>query len=223
MKLDKLDSDLLRYIASNGHVPGDRLPALEELSQQLEISVGKLREQLEGARMLGVVEVRPRTGIKLADYSFAPAVRASLLFALARDPQQFEKFGALRNHIESSYFHEAVAKLTLDDLQQLRKIVVDAWAKLHGSPIRIPDIEHRDLHLTMFHRLDNPFVTGMLEAYWDAYEAVGLNVYTDLRYLTEVWTYHNGIVEALIAKQEEEAYRLLIEHTKLLQHRGFKD
>lgn len=219
MKLDKLDSDLLRYISSNGHQPGDRLPALDDLSNHLSISVGKLREQLEGARMLGLVEVRPRTGIKLEPYSFTPAVRASLLFALARNPQQFDKFSDLRNHIEFNYFYEAADKLTPADLTELQGIIESAKAKLQGKPILIPDIEHRELHLALFKRLDNPFVIGLLEAYWDAYEAVGLNVYADISYLTDVWRYHERIVEALMAHNHPEAYDLLVQHTKLLQQR----
>ena len=220
MKLDKLDSDLLRYISSNGHQPGDRLPALDDLSSQLGISVGKLREQLEGARILGLVEVRPRTGIKLEAYSFTPAVRASLLFALACNPQQFEKFSDLRNHIEFNYFYEATAKLTQEDLINLKNIVDSAKAKLQGKLILIPDIEHRELHLTLFKRLDNPFVIGLLESYWDAYDAVGLNVYADISYLTDVWRYHERIVEALLANDRDEAYCMLVQHTKLLQQRG---
>ncbi|MCW1971116.1 MAG: FCD domain-containing protein [Anaerolineae bacterium] len=219
MKLDKLDSDLLRYSAEHGHGPGDRLPALDDLSSKLGISVGKLREQLEGARMLGLVEVRPRTGIKLAPYSFTPAVRASLLFALAHQPQQFDKFSDLRNHIEFNYFYEAADKLTPADLKELQAIIESAKAKLQGKPILIPDIEHRELHLALFKRLDNPFVLGLLEAYWDAYEAVGLNVYADISYLTDVWCYHERIVEALVAHKHPEAYDLLVQHTKLLQQR----
>ncbi len=37
-------------------------------------------------------------------------------------------------------------------------------------------------HLTIFKHLENPFVLGLLEAYWDAYEAVELNRYADYRY-----------------------------------------
>ena len=71
---DNLDSDLLRYILSKGCQPGDRLPSLEDLSTELKISTGKLREQLEVARALGLVEVRPRTGIRIAEYDFSIAV-----------------------------------------------------------------------------------------------------------------------------------------------------
>ncbi|MBI4770561.1 MAG: FadR family transcriptional regulator [Chloroflexi bacterium] len=219
MFAEKLDSDLLRYIVAHGFRPGARLPSLEELSAELKSSIGKLREQLEVARSLGIVEVRPRTGIRLTEYSFLPAVRFSLLYALAGDPSQFQAFGALRNHLEASFWHEAVALLTADDHAHLRELVRLAWVKLDGQPIQIPHAEHRELHLTIFRRLDNPFVKGLLEAYWEAYEAVGLSLYSDYHYLREVWTYHEGIVNALTAGDVDQGYRLLVEHTTLLRYR----
>ena len=222
MLLDRLDSDLLRYIVAHSLQPGDRLPPLEELSAELKLSIGKLREQLEVARSLGLVEVRPRTGIRLTEYSFLPAVRFSLLYALADNPAQFEAFSTLRHHIEASFWHEAVALLTPQDHADLRELVRRAWAKLDGQPIQIPHAEHRDLHLIIFRRLENPFVKGLLEAYWEAYEAVGLSLYSDYEYLREVWRYHEAIVDAMIAGDVDKGYALLVKHTSLLRYRDHR-
>src|SRR6185503_7760981 len=103
MDLNELDSDFLRYIVSHKYKVGDKIPTLHQLSAEMNISVGKLREQMEVARTLGLVAVRPHTGIRLEPYDFLPAVRLSLLFALAQDPGQFEAFGSLRNHIEAAF------------------------------------------------------------------------------------------------------------------------
>lgn len=218
--LGRMDSDLLRYIVQRGVQPGERLPALEDLGKQLGVSVGKLREQLEVARDLGIVDVRPRVGVTVRDYSFLPAVRWSLLFALARGHADFDSFSNLRNHVEFAYFFEAVAALTDAEHARLREIVQTAWSKLRATPVRIPHAEHRELHMTVYSRLNNPFVSGLLEAYWEAYEAVGLSVYSDYGYLREVWRYHEGIVENIISGDRDEAYRLLVAHTRLLQHRA---
>lgn len=216
---ERLESDLLRYVVENGLKPGDRLPSLDELSSKLELSTGKLREQLEVARVVGLMDVRPRTGIRLAEYDFLPAVRYSLLYALASGAASFEAFSTLRNHLESAFWYEAVATLTAEDLTHLQNLVRQAWAKLNGDPIHIPHAEHRALHLTIFSRLQNPFVKGLLEAYWEGYEAAGLSVYSDYQYLREVWTYHEGIVNAIASENFEEGHRLLAQHTTLLRHR----
>src|SRR5579859_1232507 len=115
MPLKPLDSELLDYIVNHHLQPGDQLPALADLSQELNINVGKLREQLEVARSLGLVEVRPRTGIRVKAYDFLPALRLSLLFALAMDKGHFEQFTDVRNHVEVAFWNEAVSRLNDDD------------------------------------------------------------------------------------------------------------
>ncbi len=211
-------SDLLLYLA---HHDGqeETLPSLMALSQELGMSVALVREQLEVARALGLVEVRPRTGIRRLPYSFFPAVHLSLQYALARDKSLFEAFASLRNHIEAAYWYEAVQRLQPEDHQALLEIVERAEEKLQRTPAEIPHPEHRRLHLLIYSRLENPFVSGLLEAYWEAYETVGLNVVTSLEYLREVWSYHRRMVEAILRGDYEAGYRALIEHTDLLSHR----
>lgn len=220
MILPKIDLEFLRYLLADGHTPGERLPSLAELSAETEMSMGKLREQFEVARMLGLVEASPRRGIMRTEYNFLPAVRLSLLAALAINPAHFDAFGGLRAHLETAYWEEAVALLTDADLATLRSLVASAWQKLSEPRIQIPYPEHRELHLTIYRRLDNPFVVGLLEAYWDAYEAVELNTYADYAYLQAVWRYHERIVDALGAGDVAEGKRLLIEHMQLLNARG---
>src|SRR2546423_6210442 len=120
MPLKPLDSDLLNYIVDHHLQSGDQLPALTDLSRELDINVGKLREQLEVARSLGLVEVRPRTGIRCKEYDFLPAVRLSLLYAVALEKTQFEAYTELRNHVEVAFWQEAVSQLTDEDKAQLR-------------------------------------------------------------------------------------------------------
>ncbi len=87
----KHDSDLLNYIAENSASFAERqTQPLDQLSEHLGISTGKLREQLEVARAIGIVEVTPKTGIRLTEYNFTPAVRFSLLYALSQDHTLFD-------------------------------------------------------------------------------------------------------------------------------------
>ena len=190
------------------------------MSLELGVSVASLREQLEVARALGLVEVKPRLGTKRRDYSFTPAVRQSLGYALALNNENFRKYSELRNHVEAAFWFEAVGMLTEEDKNELQNLIARAFDKLQGSPIRVPHEEHRTLHLMIYSRLENPFVTGILEAYWDAYENVGLNVFTGgYEYLQEVWRYHQQMVEAIRNGNHEEGYRALITHTDLLYQR----
>jgi DNA-binding FadR family transcriptional regulator len=164
------------------------------------------------------VEVRPRTGIRLQTYTFTPAVHNSLSYAIALDWDNFMAFANLRNHIEDVYWDEAVHKLTSEDHLTLQNLIVGAWAKLRGHPIQIPHIEHRQLHLCIYQRLENTFVQGLLEAYWDAYESVGYNLFAEYDYLQRVWTYHQRMVESISSGDYEAGYQALVSHKDLLFH-----
>jgi len=209
-------SEFIDYLLQTTDSNTDTLPALKDLSQQIGISISTLREQLEAAKILGLVDVKPRRGIRPLPYKFTPAVDASLCYAIQKDHDYFEDFVDLRRHLEYSYFPQAVDLLEESDHQELRRLVKSAWEKLRGKPVRIPHQEHRQLHLAFFKRLNNVFVSGLLEAYWDAYEAVGLNVYTDLEYLEQVWTYHEELVETAIQKDNTRGREVLWEHFELM-------
>jgi DNA-binding FadR family transcriptional regulator len=217
----RMSSEFLEYLVETYEVDDDcdRLPSLQDLSKQLEISVSSLREQMEVGRALGLVEAKPRTGLRRLPYSFLPAVELSLSCAIAMEQENFLKFADLRRNLEGAYWYQAVNLLTTEDKEYLQNLIARAWQKLHGPPIQIPQDEHRELHLTIYKRLDNPFVSGILEAYWEAYEAVGLNLYVGYQYLDEVWSYHQRMVDGICSGDYEAGYQALVEHTDLIRHR----
>ncbi len=218
MRLNKLDSTFLRYLVDSQAAPGERLPTLNQIGQELGVSVGKLREQLEIARGLGLVSVRPRVGIVREPFDFSQAVLASVLFGLGTGEAQFEQFSELRQAIEIDFWETAVRELTPEDKAFLQLLVTKAWAKLKGNPIHVPNEEHRQLHLAIFCRLENPFVQGMLAAYWDAYEASELTRFSPYEYWLEVWEYHEKIVNAIVQGDFAAGLDLLKAHFDLLPH-----
>ncbi len=213
-------SAFVQFLVAQCRAEGDHFPSLAELSQQLGISVASLREQMEVARALGFVEVKPRVGIRPLPYSFSPAVTQSLNYALMLDPNHFSAYADLRKHVEAAYWHQAVSRLTPADHQSLCSLVDKAQEKLHSPQVQIPHKEHRELHLSIYKRLENPFVLGLLEAYWQMYEAFGLNIYNDYGYLERVWQYHRVMVDAICKGDSSAGYQALLDHMNLLSERS---
>jgi DNA-binding FadR family transcriptional regulator len=215
----EIENDFISYLAGHAGEPGTQLPSLTKLSQTLGISISKLREQMEVARALGLVEIRPRTGIQTRPYSLFPGLRTSIRYALSSGLASFQEIKDLREHLETSFWDEAVQALTMEDIEKLSQLIRKAWTMLRGNPIQIPHVEHRELHLTIFSRLENTFVQGILETYWDAYETIGLNLYTDYSYLEDVWKHHEQMVEAVQAGDYERGFVALIDHFAILATR----
>lgn len=213
-----LTSEILRYIVERQVQPGERLPTINDLSAELGVSVSKIREELAAARVLGHIQIKPRRGMQVQPFDFAPAATLSILYALGLDREYFHDFSELRKSVEISFWHEAVTRLTADDITALRALVVQARLKLTQVPIEVPFTEHRELHLLFFRHLDNPFVQGILEAYWAAYKAFGLALYADLSYHREVWDYHERMVEYVAAGDFDAGLQALREHMTLLRY-----
>lgn len=182
----------------------------------MDVSVSKLREQLELARHLGIVSVRPRLGTRREKFDFHPAVQTSLFFGLATGEATFEQFSQVRQTIEANMWPEAVRQLAKEDKAELHQIMAKAWDKLRGHPVHIPNGEHRALHLKIFSRLDNPFVQGLLKAYWDAYDVTELTRFADYQYWLDVWQYHQQIVDAICNEEFEDGREILVKHFDLL-------
>ena len=209
----------INYLIEKTKGKDQAVPSIGEMSQALGWSKACLREQIELAKNLGLIKIQPRKGIEILPYRFTPAVKKSLYYAIKVNRSYFEQFSEIRNHLERSFFKEAALSLTQSDFDELDHLTQSAEKKLLGNPIQIPHSEHRKYHLIIYRELNNTFLNGMLEAYWDTYEMVGLDVYTDLDYLNAVWDYHHKIVEHLKDKQIEDAYELLVDHMQLIYQR----
>ena len=218
MPHSNLASDILHYIVTHQLKAGDKLPTISELSAEMGVSASKVREELAIARTLGLVQIKPRTGTQVQPFDFEPAATITVLYALGMDRGYFYDFSRLRQQVELSFWHEAVRLLTSEDFAELRQFVVCAREKLNRIPIEVPFEEHRRLHLAFFKHLDNPFVQGILNAFWTAYQAFGLAIYADLSYHREVWDYHERMVDCVARGDLDGGHTALREHMELLRY-----
>lgn len=223
MTLDVRSHSILRYILDAECVQPDgepaRLPPLGQLAQEMGVSRGKLREELIAAQAFGVIEMRPGDGTYVCPFDFYTAIRPLVLYGIASDRRTFDSYYRLRVQLEVAFWEPAVSKLEETDLQALEGILDRAEHKLLGARIEIPHREHRDFHMLIYSRLENPFASGLLKAYWDAYEAVGLHRYFELSYYKRMWSSHRAMVQAIGSGEYGEGRRVLTQHFTLLEDR----
>lgn len=217
---------IFQYLVAEGPKEGQeaiKLPPLGDLAKKLGVSRGKLREDLITAQAYGLIEMRPGDGTYIQPFDFYAAIRPAVLYSIACDKHNFDRFYRVRAQLELAFWDQAIVQLDQSDIDALKQIVSRAEQKLSDRPIEIPHREHRELHLRIFSRLDNPFVTGLLQAYWDAYEAVELHRYFDLSYYEEMWSSHHNLVEAIDRRDYEGSRAILAEHFRILEYRLQKD
>lgn len=209
-------SEFLRYIAEKSLSGEERIPALTVLSKELQVSVASLREQLEVARVLGFVDVKPKTGIRWLPYNFTPSLLLSVTYALSISSDFFEQFRDLRNHLEGAYFLESVANLTKIDIDQLKNIVLRAEEKIISRPPQLPHAEHREFHARIFSKIQNTFVQSIFSVYWEIYEYQGYAIINDLDYLKRVWHFHRLVYDGIQSGNIHQALEAFLEHKNLM-------
>jgi DNA-binding FadR family transcriptional regulator len=163
--------------------------------------------------------MRPGDGTYVCPLDFYTAIRPLVLYTIACDRGNFDRFYRLRATLEVAFWDDAVRRLGEEQIAQLHDILAAADHKLGGTPIEIPHRDHRDFHVTIYGQLDNPFAQGLLKAYWDAYEAVGLHRYFELSYYKRVWANHREMVDHIARGQYDDGKRVLLRHFTLLEDR----
>jgi GntR family transcriptional repressor for pyruvate dehydrogenase complex len=222
MPRDTLPYSILQYFVDEQHEARGqeiKLPPMDDLAQTLGVSRGKLREELIAVQAYGIVEMRPGDGTYVRPFDFYPATKTLALYAIECDRKHFDHLYEVRIHLELAFWERAVHGLTQEDMAKLQHILERAEKKLKGTPVEIPHDEHREFHMTVFSELDNEFAQGILRAYWDAYEAVGLHRYFDLSYYESMWDSHRKMVEAILEGRYEDGKDVLAHHFTLLQDR----
>jgi len=217
--LSEKQSTFLEYLLAHANSVEPKIPPIKQIGIDLGLSTPNVRELMELARNMGVIQIQPRVGITLLPYKFTPAVTKSVYYAIKSNLEYFNQFSELRNHLEKAYFIQSINLLDSNDLRELQKIVEKAKSKLARESIQIPHQEHRSFHMKIYQKTENIFLQGLLEAYWDMYELVGLDMFTGLTYLKRVWDYHERITSKIIKKNYEEAFMLLSEHIDLIYER----
>ncbi len=212
-------SELLAFLATLPEEEDQRIPPLNELSKQLGISVATLREQLTEARSLGIVDVKPKAGIRKLPYSFSTALKPGLHYAIMGGCLSYEQFADLRKHLELAYFVEAAQTLNTVTIDRLDQLVGEAKLIIQKNPGIVPAKEHREFHTLIYRHLENQYLDGILDAFWEVYQMSGMEVYPDYTYVERVWQYHARIVDQLRNRNYSAGLSLLIEHMDLLTQR----
>jgi len=215
---------IFQYIIDEGCAARDqsqalKLPPMDQLAERLGVSRGKLREELIAIQAYGIVEMRPGDGTYVRPFDYYTATKILTLYAIECDRKYFDQLYRIRIQLEFAFWEEAARSLTQEDIDRLNHMLDCAEKKLHGTPVEIPHNEHRQFHIIIFSKLENDFAQGILNAYWDAYEAVGLHRYFELSYYESMWSSHREMVEAIRDGRFEDGKNVLAHHFTLLGDR----
>lgn len=197
--MDQEKITLLRFLA-DASKNKQEIPSIAELSNILGISVASVREQLEVARQLGFVEVKPRTGIQKKPFSLLPLLNLGMKYGMQCEPKLIHDYAEVRRQLELGYWETACHLISEDQTDYMQFLVDVAFRKLQRKPAIIPDEEQSEFHLTIFRSLGNKVLLNLLEAYWELKVLDGTRMFIDLDDMLSRWSKRQVIVDALREK-----------------------
>jgi GntR family transcriptional repressor for pyruvate dehydrogenase complex len=109
-------------IRRDGIPPGGRLPTEHTLARRFRVSRPIVREAIQALRALGVVESRPRTGLRVLP--FDPTAHFDQLIPRIRTDQERAELYELRCLLEPPILRLAARRATPEELDRLERMLL---------------------------------------------------------------------------------------------------
>ncbi len=206
------------YIIANALKPGDALPPETALARQLGVSRNSVREAVRSLAALGIVEVRPGSGLFVREFSFDSVVD-NLAYDAVFNLEEFIHLLDVRRYIELGMVERVIAAAEPSQMATLRRILVD-WrqAAERGA---YSAAEDRSFHRTLYGNLDNPLLARIVDAFWVVYSLALERVpVAGERDPIETYRRHERIAAALLRGDAAAMREAIMEHYAAAERRA---
>lgn len=206
-------STLMDAIRQGQYKVGERLPPERDLAAQLDVSRASLREAMIALELNGVVEIRKGAGIEI--------LKVPENGIAVSDPVTPHELLEARELIEPQIAKLAARKATPADIERLRDTLrlMELALKLSVESLReAASVDaDRQFHGVLADISDNPLMQEMMEKVWSKGVRGELWDRLDHHSHAPSWRHrwiedHTAIFKAIEAKDEEAAYRAMLQH-----------
>lgn len=196
--------------------PGDPLLSERELCERFELSRTSIRKALAILSGMGLIEITPRSGARVASISDQMAID-SLSRMIARNRFQAANLYEVRRIIEVQAVRLAAIRKNDSDLIRLRNL----HTLIKGS-LQNPETLHRgdmNLHICIAESTKNPFFGELMSVLISAYMEIFNVVWApwgspeeEQTLFSHYFRQHELIIEAIADEDPEAAAAFMIQH-----------
>jgi DNA-binding FadR family transcriptional regulator len=206
--------EIKRFIIAANLTVGDALPTEAELTAQLGVSRGSLREALKSLEARGIVEVLHGRGTYVGRMSMDALVDGLAFHTQLGSASDSRRLAAelidVRDLIESALIQRVGAAPASAALEELEQIVV-RMEDVTSTADPFQDLD-RDFHRALYEPLDNRVVTLLIKAFWDVLEAARPALPPQLDDRVADAAHHRAILEAIRLGDPSAAYEAMTAH-----------
>jgi GntR family transcriptional regulator, transcriptional repressor for pyruvate dehydrogenase complex len=206
-----LVAELVPFLLSRGYAPNERAPSERELAERFRASRTQVREALSVLETLRLIERRPKSGVYMTIES--ASIEALRLFAEIGVPLPGDEGGQaaeVRRIQELEAIRLACRRHREDDLEELRRCLIDWEGALH-EPDRIAELD-RVFHCGIVRATQNTVLLRLVNVFYLMTQQGRAVYFGNLARQQLSLREHREILDALVARDEERAVRLLDAH-----------
>ena len=191
--------EIKRFIIASSLTVGDALPTEAELTAQLGVSRGSLREALKSLEARGIVEVVHGRGMYVGRMSMDALVDGLAFHTQIGSASDSRRLAAelidVRDLIESALIRRVAAGPSRAGLEGLEQIVV-RMEDVTSAADHFQELD-RDFHRALYDPLDNRVVTLLIKAFWDVLEGARPALPAQIADRAADAAHHRAILEAV--------------------------
>ncbi|MFF0030165.1 FadR/GntR family transcriptional regulator [Streptomyces avermitilis] len=192
---------------------GAVLPTEPELMELLGASRNSVREALKALQAMGIVEIRHGFGTYVGPMSMAPMIEGLAFRTVAghyRGEDSLLQLLELREAVETGLISRLAGRLSPHDLVELDGLV-DRMEKEAAEGVGLAETD-RAFHATLYRGLGNVLLSEVLEAFWDAFHRVRIDLVDVPQDPRVTCRQHREILDAVRSGDSIRAEEAIREH-----------
>lgn len=226
IKTHKISDEVYKQIVSlisNGRLqPGDKIPSERELSAGLGISRQSIREALNRAEVMGLIQVRQGEGSFILS-SIKAALKPPLTVIIEKEAERIFDFLEIRKLVEGWCAERAALEATVEELEDMKEIL----GKMKKVVSKNKQWEELDLELhrtiaKATHNIIAIHIMDALKANFSLFFKFTKSMPSSER-LDVLWQHHYEIIDAITRKDSNMARRKVIDHLNFIEEKIGKD
>jgi DNA-binding FadR family transcriptional regulator len=206
-----LVAELVPFLLSRAYAPNERAPSERELAERFGASRTQVREALSVLETLRLIERRPKSGVYMTVES--ASIEALRLFAEIGVPLPGDEGGQaaeVRRIQELEAVRLACRRHRDEDVEALRRCLAD-WDDALGDATRIAELD-RVFHCGIVRATQNTVLLRLVNVFYLMTQRRRAVYFRNVARQQQSLREHREILDALVARDEERAVRLLDAH-----------
>ena len=213
---DEVYNQIVSLISRGKLKPGDKIPSERDLAADLRISRQSVREALNRAEIMGLIEVRQGEGSFILS-SMNKSLKPPLTIIIEKEAERIFEFIEIRKLIEGWCAEKAANEATIEDLKNMEEIL----AKMKKVASKDKQWEELDLelHLSFAKASHNVIAVHVMEAlktnfmpFFKFAKSMPRSERIDV-----LWQHHFEIFTAIKSRDPQAAQKKVVDHLSYIE------